>query len=71
MKVPVEKACPFCGNKNTVMVEAQDFMDWRDGLLAQDAFPYLSADDREVIISGVCSTCWDATFGGDGEDQEI
>jgi hypothetical protein len=69
MKVPVENTCPFCGDKNTVMVEAQDFMDWRNGKLAQDAFDYLSPDEREIIISGVCSSCWDATFGVD-EDEE-
>jgi hypothetical protein len=51
------------------MVEAQDFMDWRNGKLAQDAFDYLSPDEREIIISGVCSSCWDATFGVD-EDEE-
>ncbi len=70
MKVPVEKTCPFCGDKNTVMIEAKDFVDWRNGKLIQDAFPYLSADDREVIMSGICPTCWDATFGAD-EDEEI
>jgi hypothetical protein len=61
-------SCPFCGNKNTVMVESQDYADWRNGKLAQDAFDYLSADDREIIISGVCPTCWSQTFGDDEDD---
>lgn len=25
---------------------------------AQDAFPYLSRDERELLISGYCNDCW-------------
>lgn len=28
----------------------------------QDIFPELSADERELIISGICGTCFDRTF---------
>jgi hypothetical protein len=28
-------------------------------LLVQEAFPELSANDREFIISGICPECWD------------
>lgn len=33
------------------------------GLMAQDAFPHLSANDREFLISGVTPEEWEATFG--------
>jgi hypothetical protein len=47
-----------------VFVNEADYWDWQDGALAQDAFPYLSADDRELLISGICPTCWEKSFGG-------
>ena len=28
----------------------------------QKMFP---ADDREFLITGICPTCWDLTFGGE------
>lgn len=51
--------CPFCGESNRVWVNEIDYLNWKNGTLAQDAFPYLSPDEREILISGVCSTCWD------------
>lgn len=63
-EVCVITRCPFCGQANEVEVNEMDYLDWDDGKLAQDAFPYLSADEREMLISGVCPTCWENTFGG-------
>ena len=62
--------CPFCGRANEVEVNEMDYLDWQDGKLAQDAFPYLSASDREMLISGICSDCWDGMFGIDEEEEE-
>ena len=50
--------CPFCGHANFIEVNEVDYWDWQDGILAQVAFPYLSAEEREMLISGVCPTCW-------------
>ncbi len=44
-----------------------DFFKWQEGELAQNAFPYLSADEREMLISGVCPKCWAKTFGEEYE----
>jgi hypothetical protein len=35
---------------------------YKGGLLIQDAFPNLSADEREFILSGITPDEWDATF---------
>ena len=35
---------------------------WLGGTLAQNAFPNLSADDREFIMSGITSEEWDEIF---------
>ena len=61
--------CPFCGEMHEVHVNEDDYWDWQDGALVQDAFPYLTADEREMLISGICPKCWDKTFGGDEEEE--
>ena len=68
-EITVATTCPFCGQTHEIDVNETDFVDWMDGVLAQDAFPYLSADEREMLISGICPKCWDEMFGG-GEDEE-
>ena len=41
----------------------QDQLDaWESSVLAQNAFPHLSADDREFIMTGITSDEWDAAF---------
>ena len=37
------------------------------GTLAQDAFPQLSADEREFYISGTTPEEWNAMFGDEDE----
>lgn len=61
-EVGVVTRCPFCGRCNEVEVNEDDYFDWQDGMLIQDAFPYLSANEREMLISGICPTCWDKMF---------
>lgn len=68
MKVTVETVCPFCGCVNEVTIEERDWYDWQfNAVLAQDAFPYLTADEREMLISGICPDCWGGMFG-EGEE---
>ena len=64
--------CPFCGRYNEVGVNEIDYLDWdwSHGIKAQDAFPYLSANEREMIISGICPVCWFNTFGSEDETVE-
>ena len=68
-EVSVITRCPFCGRANEVEVNEMDYLDWDDGVSAQVAFPYLSAAEREMLISGICPTCWARTFG-ESEDAE-
>lgn len=68
MKVTVETVCPFCGCVNKVTFEERDWYDWQfNAVLIQDAFPYLTADERELLISGICPDCWNGMFG-EGEE---
>ena len=38
------------------------------GMLIQTAYPELTPDQREFILSGITPDEWEATFGGDSED---
>jgi hypothetical protein len=62
-EICVITTCPFCGRANEVEVNEMDCLDWQDGMMAQVAFPYLSANEREKLISGCCVQCWDKMFG--------
>lgn len=64
-EVTVVTRCPFCGHGNFVEVNENDYDDWSDGLNMQIAFPYLSAGEREMLVSGICGKCWVGFFGDD------
>lgn len=67
----IRTVCPFCGHAHEVAVNEDDYFSWRfDGGLVQSAFPYLSADEREMLISGICPTCWEKTFANEKEDSK-
>jgi hypothetical protein len=53
-------------------VKHADYAAWVGGKKIQDVMPYLSADDRELLISGTSKEGWDILFkeedcGGDVE----
>ena len=54
--------CVFCGKPHSVIVNHTDYNKWRSGALAQSVFDYLSIDDREFLISGICPSCSGAFF---------
>lgn len=69
MKIVITSICPICGRLVDTKVELEQYEAYMYGeMLAQDAFPTLSATDRETIISGMCPECQDEIFGNDDED---
>lgn len=60
--VYVGRNCPFCGEYHEVLVSEADYAEWQGGELAQNAFPYLTAEEREILISGICPDCWGKMF---------
>jgi len=61
--------CYSCKKPQTVQVKTADLTRFRGGTLAQDCFPYLAPEQREFLISGICSTCWDEMFLPEDEDD--
>lgn len=66
----IERPCPFCGQPHYVEVNFIDYWMWEQGMNAQDAFPYLGPNEREILITGICPKCWDNMFVGGDEDEE-
>lgn len=55
--------CNICGNDYIISFNRQDMNDWLSGSLPiQDALSYLSAAERELLISGTCGPCFDKMF---------
>ena len=61
----LQAQCVRCKDTHVLMVSNHDFKRWEGGELIQDAMPYLSAGERELLISGICGTCFDNMFGGE------
>lgn len=51
--------CVVCGKQHEFIVNRLGYENWQYGELIQDALPELSDADREVLISGTCSDCFD------------
>ena len=63
----VNITCPICGNDHAVTVAESDFNAWQAGELAQNAFPYLTAEEREQLISHLCPACQADIFGAEDD----
>lgn len=61
--------CVFTGKQVTVRIPADELFAYRQGSKTiQRAMPSLSDDDREFLISGVCTEAFDEAFS-DEEDE--
>ena len=52
----IEMKSPFTGNVNSMFMlfDRVDFIKWKEGRgLIQDCLPYLSADEREFLMTGI------------------
>jgi len=64
----VTQACPLCQRTSTLYVGKAEYDRWQAGAHVQNAFPAMPAPDRELLITGTHSKCWDEMFSG--EDWE-
>lgn len=62
--------CPVCHRTTPVEVDLKGYENWRRGELIQCALPTLSVRDRELLMTGICAACWEATFGPDSDDTD-
>lgn len=58
-EIVVKTKCPICGRPQNVVVPREGYENWRyNGKRIQDALPTLSSDNREALMTGICSDCW-------------
>lgn len=63
--------CPRCHKVHEVVVDFEDYTNYQMGdAKIQDAFPYLSANEREYLLSGFCEDCWNDIFAEEDEEDE-
>lgn len=62
--------CRMCGADCSISCEEKDYIKWKNGEgFVQDVFHYLSADERELLISQTCGKCFDEMFPPCEEDE--
>lgn len=62
-----------CLAAQTVMLDPEDVKVWTTSSRSerppvQELFHYLTPDEREVLMSGICPSCWERIFGGEDDD---
>ena len=65
ISVKIERTSPVTGRVNVRVIEVanSDLIRYSKGESIQKCFPYLSASDREFIISGCTEEDWKELFG--------
>lgn len=57
----VTRRCEICGGDIVVFVEPGAFAEFAaGGGFVQTLFPYLSADERELLLNGFCGPCFNS-----------
>lgn len=63
----ITRTSPFTGVTRTkdILVTEDQLARWQRGERIQNVMPYLSASDREFIMTGITDDEWDNAFGED------
>ena len=67
LDLQLELECMYCDYKEVITVSEADYISWHNGQFIQDAFPYLTAGQRELMISNTCDNCWNRFFPDDDQ----
>ena len=62
--------CRICGDAHTILADEKDVCHWQDGSLIQDVMSYLTAEERELLISGTCGDCFDKMFPPEVDNED-
>ncbi len=63
------KTCIVCNEYEVWTLNRQAVESWQGGELIQNAFPDMTMGDRELLISGTHSSCWDKLFPKEEEEE--
>lgn len=56
----ITRSCPFTGkvNTRTIDVTPEEWSNWIEGMMIQDAMPRLTPSEREFIKTGITDDEW-------------
>ena len=57
-----ENTCVECGVSNYILLDEKNWELWRKNNLVQNVFPWLTMDQREILITGTHYACWNKLF---------
>lgn len=60
--VTVSAQCSSCKRSKWIYVPESEWLAWQSGQIIQHAMLSVSEDDRELLISSMCSSCYDAAW---------
>lgn len=63
-------SCTVCSRTSRLSVPRPGLELWRAGAYIQDVLPALTADEREMLLTGTHPDCWDRLWSTDGGDDE-
>lgn len=59
----IDRVCNCCAAHYVIFVNRNDFMNWLSGHdFIQNCMGYLSDNERELLISGTCGSCFEKMF---------
>jgi hypothetical protein len=63
------KTCTVCGEYEVWSLDRKAVESWQGGEYIQNAFPEMSMEDREILITGTHPACWDKLFPKEDENE--
>lgn len=63
--------CCVCKETSMLIVDLEKIARWEAGGHAQNVWPEMDADERELLITGTHPKCWDDFFSDDGEWEAL
>lgn len=67
--IEITSKCPECKKVAVIAVPYDGYVNWKQGMLIQRAFPEMDKVQREMLISGYCGSCWDTMFKREGHER--
>jgi hypothetical protein len=65
MATVITPSCMVCGKTSTMEVDSRGLHRWQHlGVLIQNAFPDMSAEEREQLKTGTHPACFESIFAG-------
>lgn len=55
----IVRDCTWCDKTQSITVESEEWDVYQLGALVREAFPDLNPSEREVLVSGICDSCWE------------